>query len=274
MNSLINYRNRIKQLFQIMCEVRSPFVYFFDYFRLFKGTAVMGLRGGLKFKIRFGTMDRGAINEVCIYKIYNKKGFDIEPEDTIIDIGAHIGTFTIFASKLAKHGRVYAFEPAKNNFQILSQNIKLNKIRNAFPYELGVSSKSGKKILYFPDGKLTDAPSFYKMHVKMKKVAIPVISLKDLVKQNGIKKVDFLKIDCEGGEYEILYGCPKEVLNKVEKISMEYHNINAARARKGMSQTVNQEYNSESLIRFLKKNGFKVTAEPIDERRGLIYAKR
>ena len=60
-----------------------------------------------------------------------------------------------------------------------------------------------------------------------------------------INSIDFLKLDCEGAEYEILFKCPDKILNRIKIISMEYHEIDKKR-------------NKKTLIRFLKSKGFKV----------------
>ena len=81
-------KTRIKQLLMIFREVRNPVSYFSDYFKLKKGIFILKLRNNLKFKLRAETMDRGAVNESSIYKLYNPKGFEINSEDIVIDIGA------------------------------------------------------------------------------------------------------------------------------------------------------------------------------------------
>ena len=93
-------------------------------------------------------------------------------------------------------------------------------------------------------------------------IKVQTISLNDFIKKNKLKKIDFLKMDCEGAEYEILYNLPKNVLNSIKKISMEYHNIN-------------ETYNVTNLVAFLEKNDFEVNAI-INKRAtsNLLYAKR
>jgi len=103
---------------------------------------------------------------------------------------------------------------------------------------------------------------------------VETIALKDFFDGNGISKVDFLKIDCEGAEYEILYNCPQDVLRKIGKISMEYHNLNRMLEKRGLKASAPKEYNGEELGLFLEKSGFNVTIRPRNKKRGMIYAKR
>ena len=92
---------------------------------------------------------------------------------------------------------------------------------------------------------------------------VSVRELKDISREledvgRVLKRIDFLKLDCEGGEYEILFGCSEETLKKIKKISIEYHNIDKKR-------------NSEVLKAFLLIKGYKIE---VDEVWGYIYAKK
>jgi hypothetical protein len=99
------------------------------------------------------------------------------------------------------------------------------------------------------------------------KVEISCISLKEVFAGNKIDKCDLMKMDCEGAEYEILYNAPKNILQKIKKISMEFHNID------------DLKNNDKELISFLRKSGFKVKLlykrkDDLFKEVGIIYAKR
>jgi len=66
----------------------------------------------------------------------------------IIDIGAHIGKYSIIASKINPNAKIYAIEPEKDNFNLLNKNIKLNKVKNIFPIKVALSDKKGVARLY------------------------------------------------------------------------------------------------------------------------------
>src|SRR3990167_6652949 len=88
------------------------------------------LRDGTKFLRRAGSFDRFVIWEVWSLHDYDKGGFEIKPKDTVIDIGAQIGAFSVYAAKKASKGKVIAYEPFLESFKILETNRKLNKIKN------------------------------------------------------------------------------------------------------------------------------------------------
>ena len=72
----------------------------------------------------------------------------IKELEVIVDIGAHIGYYSLYSSKKVKNGRVFAFEPFEESFEILIKNLELNQITNVVTQNMGVSHKSGSATLY------------------------------------------------------------------------------------------------------------------------------
>jgi FkbM family methyltransferase len=236
-----------------------------DHFKLIKDDYVMyKLRNGITYKIRAGTFDLAFLLEICANNTYMPLGFEINENDTVLDIGAQIGLFSIFASKFAKNGKVYSFEPVPDNALLFNENLKLNGVKNVMLSESAVSGKSGPRDIFLSNDNNLGTHSFFTLnsHVSATdKLKVNTISLKDIVEQNGIKRIDFLKLDCEGAEFEILFGCPDNVLDTIQKISMEYHSLD-------------NENNVESLRKFLTEKGFKVKTQHFFDTVGMLYAKR
>ena len=69
----------------------------------------------MNFRAR--TLDRTVLKDVWTKSAYNKEGFEIRQDDTILDIGGHIGAFTVFAATKSTKGKVYTFEPFKDNYE-------------------------------------------------------------------------------------------------------------------------------------------------------------
>src|SRR5687767_624160 len=82
----------------------------------------IALRNGLKFIVRARTMDRSVLKEVWLREIYNKHGVSVEKGDTVVDIGGHIGIFSVYAAHRSETGKVYAFEPFIENFKRLENH--------------------------------------------------------------------------------------------------------------------------------------------------------
>lgn len=160
-----------------------------------------------------------AFTHVWILREYDKAGFEIKNNDLIIDIGAHIGLFVLYASQFCKNGKIYCFEPIKENFELLEANLKLNNITNVFPINAAVSSSTGTVTIY-----LNDDESGHSMHLEgLKQREVVATSLKNIIDANNIEECNFLKIDCEGEEYEIINSLSSSYFDIIRKIVIEYH---------------------------------------------------
>lgn len=245
---LINKYLRMSKLKTVIGTIKNfenwP-TFFADHFNLIKkDKIILKLRNGVKYIARTGTVDKNIINETWLHKVYTPDGFKINEGDTVIDIGAHIGAFSLFASKYAKKGKVFSFEPVPDNFEILAENIALNTADNVIAVNKAVSDKNGKQKIFL-NNKNTGRHSLYSQRADAGAINIDVISLDNFISKNKIKSIDFLKMDCEGSEYPILFNSSKNTLKKINKISMEYHNLD-------------EKNNGRVLKEFLEKNGFKV----------------
>lgn len=221
--------------------------------------------GNVRLLRRAGTFDRFVIFETWTLHEYDIKGFKISSKDIVVDIGAQIGTFAVYAAKKVKRGRVFAYEPFLENYKILLKNKKLNKLKNLKAFNLAVSDSKGKVSFY--TSKLNSAaPSLIKFqddHLKIKE-KVSAVSLNDVFTKNKLKQIDFLKIDAEGSEYKIILGSPKSVLAKIKKIVMEYHVVPGLK------------HKPQDIKTYLEENGFKVKDRriPFFPEVGHIYAKR
>lgn len=125
------------------------------------------------------------------------------PENGIVvDIGANVGIISFYFAKKYPSCKVYAYEPHPINYENLVKGIAENEINNVFPFNLAVLEESGYEVEIYLDEENSGASSIY--YPSEKCATVESISLSDIVKQNGIEKIDYLKIDCEGAEFEIL----------------------------------------------------------------------
>jgi FkbM family methyltransferase len=215
--------------------------------------------GNIKLKIEVNTTtDERRVKEAWAISDYFKEGFNIQNEDTIIDIGAHIGTFTIYAAKLADKGRVYSFEPHPENFALLKRNCKLNNLKNIELFQQGVY-KEKESVKLFTNKEKTGEYSIYKESPNF--ISIECITLKDIFDNNGIQFCDFLKIDCEGAEYDILFNTPTEYFNKIDKIVLEYHDY------------INRNKKWYHLVIFLAKRGLRLKLSLLPRNKKLFMLK-
>jgi FkbM family methyltransferase len=150
--------------------------------------------------------------------------------DIVVDIGAHMGRYTIISSKrVGANGKVVAIEADPSNFEMLNSNIKLNQLTNVTPLNYAVYSKETKIKLYLPDEE-----SGYTMHHSImsnyvftkykdktgdKFVEVNANTLDYLLQLKGITDVNWVKIDVEGAEFEVLKGA-HNVLSNSKDISL------------------------------------------------------
>jgi len=196
----------------------------------------------LIIKFRKDTTDEFIISEIFTKKEYDVKEFDIIKNPIIVDVGAHIGCFTLKMAKIFKDGNVFSFEPMKSNFNLLLENIELNKLSNVSIFNLGVARNEGKDKLNIDDNNTGGHSIIYTPSSNLE--IIECITLENIFEDNNISEIDLLKLDCEGAEYQILYNLPDDYFKKIKNIILEYHDYK--------NNHVNE------LIDFLEKKGFNI----------------
>ncbi len=164
--------------------------------------------------------------EIWGKEIYYFKSSSISP--FIIDIGAHIGISVLYFKQLYPNSHILAFEPNPISFEILKQNIETNGLDNITLINSAVYSQNGISTLYIDDSEQNwhSNSSLLKNSwtgsEKTKPIQIQSTRLDSYVK--NISTIDMLKIDTEGSEENILKS-HKDILSRVENISVEYHPI-------------------------------------------------
>lgn len=141
----------------------------------------------------------------------------IKPGSVVFDVGANIGQYALLASKLVgERGQVYAFEPSPEVLAKLQENIRLNSAENIEVVAKAVTAESGMMQFYTANeqgnqgvGSLLPAEE-YRAHTRSaESIEVEALSLDDFCEAQGIEHVDFLKIDVEGFDLEVLKGAEK-----------------------------------------------------------------
>lgn len=145
----------------------------------------------------------------------------ISPKSISIDVGANIGIHTI---ELAKGERVYAFEPNPKIHRRLSENISLSKIDNVEIYKFGLSDKEGNIEFYLPleNGANQGLATIYgdTLSERGEKIEIKLKTI-DIFFQN-LKRLDIIKIDTEGHDFNVLLGARNTILRLKPIIIFEW----------------------------------------------------
>ena len=136
----------------------------------------------------------------------------VHDDSVCVDIGANIGLYTLAMAALARRGRVWAFEPAPGSYEFLERNIAVNGLDNVEAFNLAVAATSGTvdfhDIPFFTAGSFTvEGDSFLTSEVLGSSFfRAPSVTLDEFVADHGLRSVDFVKIDVEGGELSVLEG--------------------------------------------------------------------
>ncbi len=152
---------------------------------------------------------------------------DFKPGDVVIDIGANIGMVSIYIALKFPFLKIYAFEPAKGNYNNFIKNLKLHNVTNVVVENKAVT-KDGRIVELMYDavntGTSTTTKDMHKAHA-LKNISsieeVQSITLDEIFEKYSLKRCKLLKIDCEGAEYEILYNT--KVLGSIENMRGEVH---------------------------------------------------
>jgi len=247
---------------KVMLKIRNWPCPIFHYFNLKNDECIAEFRNGIKCIIRNRSDTVVFLENFFLDNYDREEGFAIKQKDVIVDIGAHVGYFTIYAAKKATRGKILSFEPSRESFKVLKNNLKINNIQNVNVENIGVRNESGTSTLYVDeDNEIGN--SMFSNDKNLIKENVQVTSITDIIKKYNLKSIDLLKLDCEGAEYEIILKLPIEILNKIKKISMEVHKID--------------NFDIKDIEKFLAENNFQVKTEYLlsksDTNWPMLYAK-
>ena len=177
-------------------------------------------------KINYQGNEYGVIPEAYLEDPYKVR--EIKQNGIAIDIGACIGTFCLRAAK-ERGCTIYAYEPYPGSYKLAVENVNING--------LGDKVKLFDKAVVGSYDKCHDMKRDLNVHpkhfagntfhpgpnTKYEKISVVCTTLKDVFSENHLQKCDFLKMDCEGEEKDIIKGLDTDTLEKIDKIVMEYH---------------------------------------------------
>jgi FkbH-like protein/FkbM family methyltransferase len=230
---------------------------------------------------------------------YLRHGIKLHDGDTVVDIGANIGLFSLFVMSHCRNTKIFAFEPAPITFEILKANCEAYG-SNVRTVNAGVSEKSGQAMLTFYENssvfsgfhadeiedrktirhivqtiikKETKLESediesyvneFVTDRLSVKAHKCQMMSVSDIIRENCLQKIDLLKIDAEKSELEIIKGITEDDWPKISQLVIEIHDASGQRV--------------EQIEDLLTRNGFRcvVDQEELLKQSGLynLYATR
>jgi len=189
----------------------------------------------------------------------------------ILDIGAHTGMFSIYCAALNSAVKIFAYEPDEANFTTMKENFRLNNVKNVKAKNVAVGASLGERVLYLS----RDSHNHSILSVEAtgdfsgEEVKVQAVNLERIFAQNHLEKVNLVKMDCEGAEFEILESLfesadgGRAIFSKIENFYVECHRYT-------------QEMNPVKLMEIFKRAGYKTEmwSNHYDKRMGFILARR
>jgi len=220
---------------------------------------ILQLHDGTQFSIRT-PMDIWIIKETCLDKDYERMGVVIRDGWIIIDIGAGLGDFTVSVARSHPASTVYAYEPFANSFELLQNNVRRNKLTNVTAFPIAIGGKDGMLTL---DVTSSGEAVQHSTATGQRGVTVKSVALNTVIASLPQRRCNFLKMDCEGAEFDILFNASAQTLTKIDCVCMEYHDGVTA-------------HTHTDLRGYLESNGFSVTARPnpVHSNLGFLCAQR
>lgn len=198
-------------------------------------------------------------HEIWIDELYSPEGYEIRDGETVVDIGANIGVFSMYAATRARNVRVKSYEPFPENAGFFRKNQSESCAINVEFHEVAVAGSAGNRTLKIYDSWILH--SLAEALSQEEGIRVQCVTLDDVFED--IDTCGLLKVDCEGGEYEILYGASHSTLGKISRVICEFNQVD------------DSERNGLALKAFLERIGFVVDDfRLLDPKTGLIVAKR
>jgi FkbM family methyltransferase len=148
----------------------------------------------------------------------------VQPGDVVVDVGAHIGRYTLAAATTAS--RVVAIEPDPANFTALTRNVELNRFRNVLLMNCAVSDRAGPRTLHLARGPNRGMSSLELgwreagNSSPQESVEVSCDTLDRVLAPADLKRIDWLKVDVEGHEVQVLSGA-SSTLGMTNKMILE-----------------------------------------------------
>lgn len=191
-----------------------------------------------------------------LWHIFVRRCYEVTgTESVILDLGANVGFFALYAATNAPQARVVSIEPVPSTFQRLARHLELNSLNGRVSALNGaVGGHTGKRFIalenvpagqrrLLADGKENARPG----------IEVSCYTLESILDQYNLNSVDLAKVDIEGSEFEVLLATPAAALRRIARMDIEIHNNVTA-----------QEHTSDELVAHLRTAGLMLTSIETD----------
>lgn len=211
-------------------------------------------------KYEFKTLqnDTGISTELQIYETHEPLTThliinEVKNGMVCLDLGSNIGYYAVIESNIVgKSGKIFAVEPSPVNYSLLKQNLENQKMANFLAFNIAIGDKNEEMEFI-----VREKSNWSKIKTGDEKISpedriikIPVKTLDSFVDENNIEKIDIVRMDVEGFEYNILLGSKKVLKNFRPKLFIEIHKmyLGNEKTHQIFSQLKKQEYEIKYFI--------------------------
>ena len=186
--------------------------------------------GGKVVKLRdvAGSVWAARVLDEFAHGMYGLTALTFAPGDVAVDIGGHIGGVSVILATLHPEIRIVTFEPSSSNFAMLQANLAANGITTVTPVQQAVMGRRGELTLTWTVHDtaaatigLSDAARAGRESGGWSSETVPCVTLDDVFADHTITRCAWLKLDCEGAEWDIVAGT--RVLERIDRMAMELH---------------------------------------------------
>lgn len=249
----------IKRYFRLLKHVQNPAEYFFHkQERKNRSLHFVTKPNPIHFEVPESLYQ--VFKEIFMADVYeiDTLAMQLPQNPVVVDIGANAGFFDFILLSKLPQARIYAFEPMPANVQRLNDTIQENDSVNKqiSVYQMAVTGVEKEYLEIFAEDTSDNQvvasifSGFNKSNTKG--IRVPCISLETILRKHNLDKIDVLKMDCEGSEYEIIYKTNPQLIQKIKRMVVEVHDID------------DKENNIKAFTGYLQELGFKIKYEPIN----------
>ncbi|MEO7444377.1 MAG: FkbM family methyltransferase [Ferruginibacter sp.] len=198
--------------------------------------------------------------EIFMEDVYNISSMTsrLPTYPVVIDIGANAGFFDLLLLSKVPGARIYAYEPIEANTTFFEAVIKSNPglEENIDLHRMAVTGTEKDQIDLFAadteDSQVVASVFEGFNKENLSRTTVPAITLEKIIHKHNLERIDILKMDCEGSEYDIIYNSPPEVIKMARHLAIEIHDIDE------------RNQNFRSLKKYIEGLGYTVTSAPIN----------
>jgi len=185
-----------------------------------------------------------------LWQIFFHRVYDVRPSDrVVIDAGANIGLFACYATRRSPAARVVCIEPFPATYERLRETIRANRLDDRVTcLNQALDSSEGTAAMT----SAAEASQMYRLASGDRgagSVTVRTLTLARLLEDLATDTIDLLKMDIEGSEYNVLLTTPREILHRIRRINVEYHEPAAGASGSKLELIAHIEASGGRLIR-------------------------